>query len=123
MEGPYLRPAQMLRMVRAPHWPGQGGCANTTAAGVHTHTTGTRRRAEGQLDRARGTHRPHGMAYQQAKERDTRMGQPVTHTLRGARGEKETKKGGGRRTGGGRPFQICRERRAHKSRVLHPQRQ
>ena len=53
------------------------GGANTAGAQAHTHTTGTRRGPEGQPDRARGTHRPHGMAYQQAKERDTRTGQPT----------------------------------------------
>ena len=54
-------------------------------AGAHTHTTTPRHGPEGQPDRARGTHRPHGMAYRQAKQRDTRAGHPATRTARDAR--------------------------------------
>ena len=44
-----------------------------------THTKkDTRGPPEGQPDRARGTHRPPGMAYQRARVRDTRTGRPAT---------------------------------------------
>ena len=73
----------------------------TAGARAHTHATGTRREQDGQLDRARGTHRPLGLAYKQTKERDTRTGQPATRTARSAR-EGGNKRGGDRRTGTGR---------------------
>ena len=47
---------------------------------MHMHTKDTRGIPEGQPDRARGTHRPHGMAYQRARVRDTRTGWPATHS-------------------------------------------
>ena len=61
--------------------PSRGGGKGAHAAGVraHTHAKGTRGKPEGQPDRARGTHRPHGMAYQRARRRDTRMELPATH--------------------------------------------
>ena len=40
----------------------------------------TRGLPEGQPDRARGTHRPHGMAYQRARVDDTRTGRPATRS-------------------------------------------
>ena len=85
LERPYRRPAPEPRVVRAPHRPGGGGGAYAAGARAHTHATDTRRRPEGQPDRARGTHRRHRMAYRQAKGRDTRLGQPATRTRRGAR--------------------------------------
>ena len=59
--------------MRAPHQPGEGGGEGADAgrARAHTHTKDTRGKPEGQPDRARGTHTPHGMAYQQARIRDT----------------------------------------------------
>ena len=47
---------------------------------MHTHAKGTRGLPEGQPDRARGTHRPRGMAYQRARVRDTRTGRPATRS-------------------------------------------
>ena len=83
-ERPYRRPASEPRVVRAPHRPGGGGGLRRGST-RHTHATDTRRGPEGQPDRARGTHRPHGMAYRQAKKRDTRGGQNATRTARDAR--------------------------------------
>ena len=42
----------------------QGGGAEAAGARAHTHAKGTWGLPEGQPDRARGTHRPRGMAYQ-----------------------------------------------------------
>ena len=78
VERPYQRPVPGPHEVRTPHHPWGGGDA--TAARGHTHAKGTRRLPEGQPDRARGTHRPRGMAYQRARVRDTRTGQPATRS-------------------------------------------
>ena len=82
VEQPYQRPAPGSREVRAPHQPGEGGGggADAARARAHTHTKDTRGKPEGQPDRARGTHRPHGMAYQRARIRDTQTGRPATHS-------------------------------------------
>ena len=58
---------------------GLGG-ADTARARAHTHTKDTRGKREGQPDRARGTHREHGIAYQRARIRDTQTGRPATHS-------------------------------------------
>ena len=55
-----------------------GGGADAAGARAHTHRKDTRGIPEAQRDRARGTHRPHGMAYQRARVRDTRTGRPAT---------------------------------------------
>ena len=55
-------------------------CARHTTQRAHTHEKDTRGLPEGQPDRARGTHRPHGMAYQRARVRDTRTGRPATRS-------------------------------------------
>ena len=73
MERPYQRPVPGPRGVRTPHHPGGG--VDAAGAGAQTHAEGTRGLPE-EPDRARGTHRPCGMAY----ERDTRMGQRATCT-------------------------------------------
>ena len=62
---------------------GEGG-ADAAGARAHTHAKGTRRLQEGQPNRARGTHRPRGMAYQRARVRDTRTGRPATRSARHA---------------------------------------
>ena len=80
VEGPHQRPAPGPREVRAPHQPGEGGGADAARAGARTHTKNTRGKPERQPDRARGTHRPHGMAYQRARIRDTQTGRPATHS-------------------------------------------
>ena len=79
MERPYQRPEPGPREVRTPHHPGARG-ADTAGARANTHAKGTRGLPEGQPDGARGTHRPRGMAYQRARVRDTRTGQPATHS-------------------------------------------
>ena len=58
---------------------GRGG-GDAAGPRAHTHTKDTRGLPEGQPDRARGTHRPHGIAYQRARVRDTRTGRPATHS-------------------------------------------
>ena len=63
-------------------WGGGGGLGG--ALWSPGHPTDTRRGPEGQPDQARGTHRPHGMAYRQARSRDTRTGQPAPRTARDA---------------------------------------
>ena len=81
MERPYQRPAPRLREVRAPHQLREGGgCADAARARAHIHTKDTRGIPEGQPERAHGTHRLHGMAYQRARIGDTRMGQRATHS-------------------------------------------
>ena len=82
MERPYQRLAPGAREVRTPHQPGEGGGGEADAAGAqaHTHTKDTRGIPEGESDRARGTHRPRGMAYQRGRVRDTRTGRPATHS-------------------------------------------
>ena len=67
------------RDVRTPHHPGGGG-ADAAGARAHTHAKGTRGLPEGQPDRARGTHRPRGRAYQRARVKDTGTGQPATRS-------------------------------------------
>ena len=79
VERPYKRPAPGPRELRAPHQPGEGeGGADAARARANTHTKHTRGKPEGEPDRARGTHRPHGMAYQRARIRDTQTGRPAT---------------------------------------------
>ena len=85
MRLPYRCPAPEPHVLRTPDRPGRGGRAYAKGACSHTHATDTRRGPEGQPDRARGTHRPHGMAYWQAKGRDNQAGQPATSTARDAR--------------------------------------
>ena len=77
MVWPYQRPVPGPGEVRTPHHPG-GGRADAAGARAHTHAKGTRGLPEGQPDRARGTHRPRGMAYQRARIRNTRTGRPAT---------------------------------------------
>ena len=52
--------------------------ADTARARAHTHEKDTRGPPEWQPDRARRTHRPHGMAYQRARIRDSRTGRSAT---------------------------------------------
>ena len=81
VERPYQRPAPAPREVCAPHQPGEGGGgADAAGARAHTDSKDTRGKPEGQPDRARGMHRPHGMAYQRARIRDTPTGPPATHS-------------------------------------------
>ena len=98
VERPYQRPVPGPREMRAPHHPAGGG-ADTARARAHTHERDTRGLPEGQPDRARGTHRPHGMAYQRARVRDTRTGRPATrsaeHAGRGGGNERDTTPGAG----------------------------
>ena len=77
MERPYQRSVPGPREVRPPHHP-DGGGADAAGAQAHTHAKGTRGLPEGQPDRARGTHRPRGMAYQRARVRHIRTGRPAT---------------------------------------------
>ena len=90
VERPYKRPVPEPRGVRTPHHPGGGG-ADAAGARAHKHERGTRGQPEGQPDRARGTHRPRGMAYQRARVRDTRTGRPATRSAEhaGREGGKE----------------------------------
>ena len=83
----------------ARHTTQGGGGADTARARAHTHERDTRGLPEGQPDRARGTHRPRGMAYQRARVRDTRTGRPATrsaeHAGRGGGNERDTTPGTG----------------------------
>ena len=96
--------------------------ADTARARAHTHEKDTRGPPEGQPDRARGTHRPHGMAYQRARIRDTRTGR-ARHTQRGTRGAGRGGKGRHNTRYRPEPPRTGRERRAHRDRTLHPTRQ
>ena len=60
--GPFWASRDRARCAR--HTTQEGGGADAAGARAHTHVKGTRRLPEGQPDRARGTHRPRGMAYQ-----------------------------------------------------------
>ena len=62
-----------------------------SGGGSGHHERDTRGLPEGQPDRARGTHRPHGMAYQPARVTDTRTGRPATRSAENGGGEGETK--------------------------------
>ena len=121
VERPYQRPVPGLREMRAPHHPAGEG-ADTARARAHTHEKDTRGQPEGQPNRARGTHRPHGMAYQRARVRDTRTGRPATRSA-----EHAGREGGNRRDTtpgtGPNPPRTGRERRAHTDGTLHPPRQ
>ena len=93
VERPYQRPVPGPCEVRTPHHPGGGG-ADAAGAQAHTHAEGTRGLPEGQPDRARGTHRPRGMAYPRPRVRDTRTGRPATRSA----GHAEREGGNGRDT-------------------------
>ena len=100
VERPYQRPAPEPHEVRAPHRPREGaGGADAAGAQAHAHAKDTPGIQEGQPDRARGTHRPHGMAYQRARIRDTRTGRPAIHSAGDAQREggngEDTKPGTG----------------------------
>ena len=64
----------------ARHTTQEGGGADAAGARAHTHAKGTRGLPEGLPDRARGTHRPRGIAYQRARVRDTWTGEPATRS-------------------------------------------
>ena len=83
--------AQCRDHARCAHHTTQRG-ADTARARAHTHEKDTRGPPEGQPDRARGTHRPHGMAYQRARIRDTRTGRPATRSAEHA-GREEGRRG------------------------------
>ena len=77
----------------------QGG-GGTPRERERTHTKGTRGDyRKGKPDRARGTHRPRGMAYRRARVRDTLTGRPATrsteHAVRGGGNERDTTPGTG----------------------------
>ena len=74
-------PAPSAGTARGAHaTPPRGGGADATGARAHTHAKGMRGLPEGQPDRARGTHRLRGMAYQRARVRDTRRGRLATRS-------------------------------------------
>ena len=113
LERPNWRPAPEPRVVHAPQRPpGGGGDAYAAGAGTHTHATDTRRGPKGQPDRARGTHRRHGIAYWQANGRDTRAGQPATRTARDA-GAGRSPRGEARTGSGPDPPDLPRAPRTH----------
>ena len=94
--------AQRRDRARCARHTTHGGGEEADAAGAraHTDTKGTRGLPEGQLDRARGTHRPRGMAYQRARIRNTQTGRPATHSAGHA--GREGGKGGDTTPGTGR---------------------
>ena len=98
VERPYQRRVPGPREVRTPDHP-EGGGVDAAGARAHTHERGTRGLPGGQPDRARGTHRPRGMAYQRARVRDTRTGRPATrsaeHAGREGGNERDTTPGTG----------------------------
>ena len=89
-------PAPSAGTARGSHAtpPRGGGGADAAGARAHTHAKGTRGLPEGQPDRARGTHRPRGVAYQRARVKDTRTGRPATRSA----GHAGRKGGNGRDT-------------------------
>ena len=74
-------PAPSAGTARGAHaTPSRGGRSDAAGARAHTHAKGTQGLPEEQPDRARGKHRPRGMAYQRARVRDTRTGGPATRS-------------------------------------------
>ena len=72
----YQRPVPGPHEVRTPQHPGGG--ERTPRERERTHTQRARGDYQkGQPDRAHGTHRPRGMAYQRARVRDTRTRRPA----------------------------------------------
>ena len=61
-----------------------GKGVDAVGARAHTNPKGTRGEPAGQPDRARGTHRPHGMVYRRARIRVTRTARPATHSAENA---------------------------------------
>ena len=106
--------AQCRDRARCARHTTQGGGERTPRERERTHTQmGTRGLPEGQPDRARGTHRPRGMAYQRAGVRDTRTGRPVTRSA----GHTGQEKGNRRDTTAGTgpsPLNRPRAARTHK---------
>ena len=115
-------PAPSAGTTRGAHATPPRGGGGTARARAHTHERDTRGLPEGQPDRARGTHRPRGMAYQRARVRDTfrRDGPPhAARNTRGGKGEtRETQHQVPARTP-----RTGRERCAHTDGALHPPRQ
>ena len=70
---------------------GGGTGADAVGARAHTHAKSTRGEPEGQSDRARGTHRPHGMAYRRARIRDSRTRRSATRSKGNAGTERGTR--------------------------------
>ena len=108
------RSTRIARSGRATPTRRVGGGVRHGSRNTHTHATATRCGPKGQPDRARGAHIPHGMAYRQAKGRDTRAGQPATRTARDVRAGRSSR--GEARTG--HP-DLPRAPR-HTTRALHP---
>ena len=106
----------------ARHTTRREGGADTARAREHTHKKDTRGPPEGQPNRARGTHRPHGMAYQRTRVRDTRTGRPATRSAEHA-GREGRNRGDTTPGTGPKPLRTGRERRAHTDGTLHPPRQ
>ena len=114
--------AQCRDRARCARHTTQGGeGADAAGARAHTNAKGTRGLPEGRPDRARGTHRPRGMAYQRARVRDTRTGRPATRSAGHAGREGET--GETQHQVPARAPRTCRERRAHTDGALHQPRQ
>ena len=68
------------RGARATPTRGVGEGAEAAGARAHTRAKGTRGGPEGRPDRARGTHRRHGMVCRRARRRDTWMERQATLT-------------------------------------------
>ena len=83
---------------------------------AHQHTKGTRHELKGPPDHDRGTHRPHGMAYQRARTRETGSEQPATPTTEAAANTRG--QGGGGRAQNGTGPTPDRVRREHASRSV-----
>ena len=120
--GPHARALQAPCELRVQRRQGGQGNKHRRRASAPTHNRqGTPSRR--QPDQARGTHRAPAMAYQQARKRNTWMGQPTTRTARGARGGWQG--GGHGETGNGTtpPPVTCSERRAQTRKALLLQKQ
>ena len=91
---------------------GKGEHVNIAGARARKHTTDMRPATEGQPDRARRRHRPHGMAYQKARARETLRGQPATSTTSDARE--------GQQVRGGQESALARPSRPAESAVKPP---
>ena len=111
-----LAPCQVTSRSARVKRQGEGGRGeHNGSASAQTHH-GQAARTHVQPDWARGTHRPHGMVFRQARTRDTQTEQPA-HTPQGARGW-TTRKVEEARSGTGPAPLTCRLRCANTSRVL-----
>ena len=104
---------RIARGARATPTRGRGKGADAARARAHTHAKDRQGIPEGQPDRARGTHGPHGMAYQRARVRDPRTGLRATRSA-GNAGRERGNRGDTKPGAGAGPPDLPRAPRTHE---------